>query len=274
MAGEAGEGQKPEGFRAASASVAEAPRPPDSSGEPKREPNAERSAAVEQLQQSLREVNNRPEVGGKMLVEMPLGDGTDRVVTVLRPDAIDSVLPIMEKEFNSNLPPESQIDGELVRNFANERIAVVLPEVGMTWIRADRAIKPDSIRGEVTRIIDHQGRQPRSFLEVAKLEGLNFAVHRGMEQDDRPSYISDDIMDAQGATIIQRNPAREASEETHWQGGVAIGVMETVRGEASAEMFDIALKGAYEKAKEQVKYLGPSPDKMLAGTLATVQGLK
>jgi len=235
---------------------------------------SDRAERVDELQNMLREKNSSPEVQGKMLVEMPLGDGTDRVVQVLRPDAIDSVLPIMEGDFNKGLPQGSNLDGELVREFANTRIGVVLPEVGMAWIRTDRSIRPDTVKSEAINALDHQGRETRSFLELAKLEGLRFAVHRGMEQDDTPSYIPNEMMDVQGATIIQRNPGVEDTIEGHWQGGVAEGVVSTVRGNASAEMFDMALKGSFEKAQEQVKFKGPSPDKMIASSLATVQSLK
>jgi predicted xylose isomerase-like sugar epimerase len=48
--------------------------------------NPDRARKIDDLQDAFRRKNQ--EVGGRFLVEVPLGDGSDRVVQVLRPDAL------------------------------------------------------------------------------------------------------------------------------------------------------------------------------------------
>lgn len=173
----------------------------DSESKPAPE-HAERNKQVDEMQTVLRKLNNDPTVAGRMLAEIPLGDGTDRVAMVLRPRAIGEVdwarqlpddLSLKIKDATPSIRDDLDImNKSSLIQATQHKILAVLPEIGPVRITPAQESAgmtiPGSLKSEVQRIIATQGATANgTFLEMMKHDGLKFAQHRGMERDDSAS---------------------------------------------------------------------------------------
>lgn len=244
-------------------------------------PNPDMARRVDDLQEILR-LKNR-EVGGHLLVEVPLGDDTDRVVQILRPDALKHIKETAGDNFEARFVDKELID-YLAGNNENRypAIPVVLPEIGNAWVFGSlRYMNSPGIEEFAKGLLEDRTMEKPSkgFLEVAKEDGLFLAKHVGMEEQDTPSYAHP-VLDV--AILSKGKPQfpdsfrirEQSSTLDGWSGGVPNGGsgVVPVRGNASIELFNLALKGAFEKAKQVNR--GPNPDRIIRDTINFVEDLK
>ena len=244
-------------------------------------PNPDRARRVDDLQEMLRLKNK--EVGGHLLVEVPLGDGTDRVVQILRPDALKHVSETAGDDFEGQY-----VDKELLDYLAGENknrypaIPVVLPEIGNAWVFGSlRYMNHPGLEEFAQELLEDKSmrRPSEGFLEVAKGNGLFLAKHLGIEEEDTPSYerpVLDVAILSKGASRFPDSfKIREVNNSLDgWKGGVPAagsGIV-PVRGNASIELFNLAIKGAFDKAKEIQR--GPGPDRIIRNTINLVEDLR
>ncbi len=250
---------------------------------PARPEQTERTKQVEQLQALLHKFNNDPTVGRRLLAEIPLGDGTDRVAMVLRPSAIMEIDWVRQRpndlsaqiaDVTPNIKDELDATerSSLVRA-AQHKMVAVLPEIGPVMITpADQAERggafiPGSLKSEVHRIMSTQGGAANgTFMEMMQKDGLKFVQHGGMEKDDSASYVTPENTETRHATILRKEG------ESHWEGEEVPGVS-PVRGQSAAELFDASVIAARAGAREEQLYQGPSPDHMIGNSLANLQAI-
>lgn len=246
--------------------------------------NPDRARKIDDLQDAFRRKNQ--EVGGRFLVEVPLGDGSDRIVQVLRPDAL--------KYAKTNFDPKaSTVDPNLLNFFAGDgdttypALPVVLPEIGNSWVFGSIRYVGDNpgVEEFTAEIMGHDSislnwdAREKNFLDLAQKNGLSFYTHPGLEADDTPSYAHP--MGTGKVQILSRGEKWDKIQirELHkllegWKGGVPAGGsgIVPVRGNVSTDLFNLAIKGAFERAKEIER--GPSPDRNIRNTMNLLEDLK